>query len=154
MAYRTPALRDGGARRDQKAEGGMRAMTGRTTRGTLRELALAAGWLALLGPAQACAGAPAPTERLTTAEAAIRGAKEIDAQNLPRGALHLKLAREQVELAKRYIADDRNEGADLALLRAQADAELAIALAREHEMKEKAKTAHARLERLKAGRSP
>lgn len=115
---------------------------------TLHALACA---LALSG---ACAGTPAPTERLTTAEAAIRGAREIDAQNVPRGALHLKLAQDQVEQAKQYISDDRNQRADLALRRAQADAELAIGLAREHEMKEKARAARARLERLKAGRTP
>lgn len=101
-----------------------------------------------------CAGASPPTERLSTAEAAIRGAREVDATELPRGALHLKLAQEQVEKAKRYIEDDMNQRADLALRRAQADAELAIALAREHEMKEKARAAHARLDRLKAGRLP
>jgi hypothetical protein len=101
-----------------------------------------------------CGSAAAPTERLTTAEAAIRGAMEVDATSLPRGALHLKLAQEQVDKAKRYIEDDMNQRADLALRRAQADAELAIALAREHEMKEKAKAAHQRLERLKAGKLP
>ena len=106
----------------------------------------------LLGPA--CASAPPPTERLTTAEAAIRGALEVDANSLPRGALHLKLAQEQVDKAKRYIEDDMNQRADLALRRAQADAELAIALSREHEMKEKARAAHLRLERLKAGKLP
>jgi hypothetical protein len=107
---------------------------------------------AVLG--SACAGAPPPSERLSTAEAAIRGAMEVDANTLPRGALHLKLAQEQVDKAKRYIEDDMNQRADLALRRAQADAELAIALAREHEMKEKAKAAHLRLERLKAGKLP
>jgi hypothetical protein len=101
-----------------------------------------------------CGSATPPTERLTTAEAAIRGAMEVDANSLPRGALHLKLAQEQVDKAKRYIEDDMNQRADLALRRAQADAELAIALAREHEMKEKAKSAHQRLERLKAGKLP
>lgn len=104
--------------------------------------------------ASGCAGTPPPTERLTTAEAAIRGALEVDATSLPRGALHLKLAQEQVDKAKSYIEDDMNQRADLALRRAQADAELAIALAREHEMKEKARAAHLRLERLKAGKLP
>lgn len=117
-----------------------------------REILLAAVLTAFAG--SGCGSAPAPTERLTTAEAAIRGAMEVDANSLPRGALHLKLAQEQVDKAKRYIEDDMNQRADLALRRAQADAELAIALAREHEMKEKAKAAHQRLERLKAGKLP
>ena len=113
-------------------------------------LAAALGAFAGLG----CAGTAPPTERLTTAEAAIRGALEVDSNSLPRGALHLKLAQEQVDKAKRYIEDDMNQRADLALRRAQSDAELAIALAREHEMKEKANSAHQRLERLKAGKLP
>ena len=54
-------------------------------------------WMAaVLWAGAVCAGcgsvAP-PTERLTTAEAAIRGALEVDANSLPRGALHLKLAQ-------------------------------------------------------------
>ena len=112
----------------------------------------AALWAGAVGVG--CGSAPAPTERLTTAEAAIRGALEVDANNLPRGALHLKLAQEQVDKAKRYIEDDMNQRADLALRRALADAELAIALAREYEMKEKVKAARMRLERLKAGKLP
>jgi hypothetical protein len=116
------------------------------------DIMLAAALGAFIG--SGCAGASPPTERLTTAEAAIRGALEVDATSLPRGALHLKLAQEQVDKAKRYIEDDMNQRADLALRRAQADAELAIALAREHEMKEKARAAHLRLERLKAGKLP
>jgi hypothetical protein len=99
-----------------------------------------------------CGGAIPPTERLATTEAAIRGARELDADALPRGALHVKLAEEQLDKAKAYIEDDMNERADLALRRAQADAELAIALAREHEMKEKSRTARTRLEQLKARR--
>jgi hypothetical protein len=76
----------------------------------------------------ACGGSAAPTERLVTAEAA------------------------KVEKAKRYIADGMNERADLALRQALADAELAIALARQEEMKQKADAAKLKVERLKAGR--
>jgi hypothetical protein len=99
-----------------------------------------------------CASAPAPTERLTNSEAAIRGALEVEANTIPRAALHLKLAQEQVDKAKRYMEAEDNERAELALRRAQADAELAIALAREHEMTTKAKAAQARVDKLKSGR--
>jgi hypothetical protein len=100
----------------------------------------------------ACAGVAPPTERLTEAEAAIRGALEVEAGTIPRAQLHVKLAQEQVEKAKRYIQDEQNERADMAVRRAQADAELAIALAREHEMTSKAKVAQARVAKLRAGR--
>ena len=113
---------------------------------------LAAGlWAALLG--LGCGGSSAPSERLVLAEAAIRGGIEINANvNPPRAALHLQLAQEQVEKAKRYISDGMNERAELALRQAQADAELAIALARAEEMKQKATAAKIKVERLKAGR--
>jgi hypothetical protein len=100
-----------------------------------------------------CGGSATPSERLVTAEAAIRGGIEINANaNPPRAALHLQLAQEQVEKAKRFIADGMNQRADLALRQAQADAELAIALARAEEMKHKAYAAKLKVERLKAGR--
>ena len=96
-----------------------------------------------------CAGTAPPTERLTTAEAAIRGAMEVDASSLPRGALHLKLAQEQVDKAKRYIEDDMNQRADLALRRAQADAELAIVLSKEQHARAEAEEAAQKVERLR-----
>ena len=101
-----------------------------------------------------CGGSASPSERLVTAEAAIRGGIEINANaSPPRAALHLQLAQEQVDKAKRYIADGMNERADLALRQAQADAELAIVLARAEEMKQKAEAAHLKIERLKAGKA-
>ena len=103
--------------------------------------------------ASGCASAPPPTERLTNAEAALRGALEVEASTIPRAALHLKLAQEQIDKAKRYMEEEQNERADFALRRAQADAELAISLARENDMTTKAKAAQARVEKLKAGKA-
>lgn len=108
--------------------------------------------LALCLAAAACASAPPPTERLTTSEAAIRGALEVEANTVPRAALHVKLAQEQVEKAKRYMQAEEYDRAELALRRAQADAELAIALARENDITIKAKAARARVEKLKASK--
>jgi hypothetical protein len=102
----------------------------------------------------ACGGGSAPSERLVTAEAAIRGAIELNANvSPPRAALHLQLAQEQVDKAKRFIADGMNQRADLALRQAQADAELAIALARNEEMKQKADAARSKIDRLKSGKA-
>lgn len=111
--------------------------------------ALLSAWLLA-----ACGGSATPSERLITAESAIRGAMEIGANTTPpRAALHLQLAMEQVEKAKRYIADGMNERAELALRQAQADAELAIALARNEEMKQRAEAARSKIDRLKAGKA-
>lgn len=79
--------------------------------------------------AVACGGVPMPVDQLAASQAAIRGAEEAGAVKEPQAALHLKLAREQVDKAKLLIEDDDNEEANLLLLRAEADAELARALA-------------------------
>jgi hypothetical protein len=108
---------------------------------------LAALVLALCG---ACGSYPPPTERMTTSEAAIRAADEVGAGQVPRAALHLKLAQEQTDKARKLMEDGYNERAELTLKRAQADGELALAIAREHQMVEKAQQAHAKLDELRA----
>jgi hypothetical protein len=65
------------------------------------------------------------------ANSAIRGAHEVGAEGQPQAAYHLQLARDQVGLAQRLTADGQNVEAKRMLLRAQMDAELAIALAGE-----------------------
>src|SRR5882757_3806873 len=88
--------------------------------------------LFVLSPlAVACGGYPIPTERMVASESALRGAQEVGAQNVPQAALHLRLAEEQIQKAKALINDGDNERADYVLLRAKADAELALALAKE-----------------------
>ena len=104
----------------------------------------------LLAASFGCGGAPPPTEKLTTAEAAIRGAQEVGSAQVPRAALHLKLAREQADKAKRLIQDGYHQRAELAVRRAQADAELAIAIAKETQTIERAKKAQAEVRKLKA----
>jgi pyridoxal biosynthesis lyase PdxS len=92
------------------------------------------GFLSGLGLlAIGCASAPAPTEQIASSLAAVRGAEEAGALQVPEAALHMKLAEEQIEQAQALMSDDDNErAADLAV-RAYQDAELAIALARENE---------------------
>lgn len=106
--------------------------------------------LLLLALAIGCGSYPPPAERLTTAEAAIRGAEEVGATRVPRAALHLKLAEEQTDKARRLMEEDYNERAELTLKRAQADAELAIAIAKEHETVSKAEAQQTKVEQLKA----
>jgi hypothetical protein len=88
--------------------------------------------------ATACASAPVPAERLASAEAAVRGATEVGAEATPQASLHLKMARDQIAEARRLIAAGDAERADWSLMRAQADAELALTLARETEARAKA----------------
>lgn len=79
-----------------------------------------------------CAGSyPPPTQQMADVEAANRSATELGAQKNPKAQLHLKLAEEQLKLAKAAMNDDDNKSAEGLLMRAKADAELAVALTRE-----------------------
>ncbi|MBX3229681.1 MAG: DUF4398 domain-containing protein [Labilithrix sp.] len=95
---------------------------------------------------------PAPTDRLASAEAASRSAKELGANNEPKAALHLKLASDQIDQAKKLIADGDNKRADLVLQRANADAELAVMLAKEHNAKTEADKAQQNVKKIKEGK--
>lgn len=88
---------------------------------------------ALLGAAATACGAsfPVPTQRMADAESAERSAREMGAADQPGAQLHLKLAQEQIADAKASVAEGENEKADMMLVRAKADAELALALSRE-----------------------
>jgi len=92
--------------------------------------------------ALACGGTfPEPTQRLADAESAQRSALEVGANNQPAAQLHLKLAEEQMAKAKALIKEGDNRAADFMLVRAKADSELALALAREQNAKREAQQA-------------
>ena len=93
----------------------------------------------------ACAGAPQPTERLASAQGAVRAAKEVGADNVPQAQLHTKLAEEQIIQANQLMEEGENERAEMVLRRATADAELAVALAREAESARQAAAAESEL---------
>jgi len=95
--------------------------------------------------ALACGSSPQPTERLATAQAAVRAAKEVGAKDVPQAQLHAQLAEEQVTQAQKMIEDGDNERAEMVLRRATADAELAVALARENESQKQAEAAESAL---------
>ena len=100
-----------------------------------------------------CGGSiPPPSDRLASAEAASRSAHELGAVKEPRGALHLKYAQEQIDQAKKLMADGDNKRADLVLQRASADAEVAVMLAKEKAASTEALKARERVNALKAGK--
>jgi hypothetical protein len=108
------------------------------------------GGIAALGLV-ACGSVPPPHEREASSQAAIRTATEMNAQQVPQAALHLKLAQEQFEKGKALMNDGDNGRASYVLMRAQADAELALALARENKTRTDAQVL---IDRLKAARGP
>jgi len=79
--------------------------------------------------AAGCGGAPPPSEE--GAHAAIRGAHEVGAEGQPQSAYYLQLARDQMASAEQMTTRGQVPEAKRMLLRAQSDAELAIALAGE-----------------------
>lgn len=98
----------------------------------------------------ACGGsAPVPETEKTKALADIRAAEEVGAGQVPKAALHLKMARDQVATAERLIADDENEEAAMVLARAQADADVAIALSHETRLRGDAQVVRDKVEKLK-----
>ena len=86
---------------------------------------------------------PPPTQHMADAESATRSAKEVGAAGEPNARLVVRLADEQIAVAKGLVAEGENERAQYVLLRARADAELGLALARES-------NAEAELEKAKA----
>jgi len=88
------------------------------------------------------AGCAAKTNLRTEASTSgIRAAEEVGAAKVPQASLHLQLAKEELELAKELFSKGEKEKASSMLLRAEADAELAIKLASENAEKVKAKEA-------------
>jgi hypothetical protein len=80
-----------------------------------------------------------PTDRISAAQGAIRAAKEVGGNKTPPGALlHLRFAREGMGRARRLVADGDNRRAEWVLMCAEADAELALQLARETQAQEAA----------------
>jgi hypothetical protein len=94
----------------------------------------------------ACASFPPPTNSLANSLASVRGAEEIGAENVPKAALQLQLAREELTQAKRLMADGDNELAHSMALRSSNDAELAIVLTREEQARVAATRADQRVE--------
>jgi hypothetical protein len=112
---------------------------------------LAIGVGAIFCSAMVGCGAPVPTERLQTSAAAIRAAEEVGADRVPEAQLHLQLAKEQCDRAKKMIdtGGDRDE-AKLVLARAESDANLALALARTSQEQHQAQVAADRVQSLKS----
>lgn len=93
-----------------------------------------------------CASTPLRTEASTSG---IRAAEEVGAAKVPQASLHLQLAREELDKAKRLAANDEKDQATSMLTRAEADAEIAVALSREDAEKVEARAAIERVHQLR-----
>jgi hypothetical protein len=94
---------------------------------------LALGALAFGALAFGCGGATMPPEKLASTEASLRAAQEVGADKVPKAELHVRLAKEELDAARKKSQDGNAEDADRLLDRARADADLALALSRQAE---------------------
>ncbi len=90
--------------------------------------------------------APLDTERSTSG---IRAAEEVGAAAIPRAALHLQLAKEQLAQAQGLVKEGKNEEAASMLSRSEADAELAVVLSHGAAQKAEADQALERVRELR-----
>lgn len=96
-----------------------------------------------------CAAMPPLQQRSETSAAAIRAAEEVGAPQVPRAALYLQRAKEASAKAKLLEADGEKAQAASMLLRAEADANLAVVVARADTERAKALAAAERVRQLK-----
>jgi hypothetical protein len=106
------------------------------------------GCAALGGILSACAATPPTTEKMASTSATIRAAQEIGAQSVPEASYYLQLSLEESEHGRNLIAKGEKARAASILTRAQADAELALALGREDQMRHDAQMAIDRAQAL------
>lgn len=85
-----------------------------------------------------------------TSTAAIRSAEDLGATDVPRASLHLQLAKEELAAATELHERGEKEQAASMLLRAEADAELAIALSQADAERAEAKAAMERVYKLRS----
>lgn len=104
---------------------------------------------ALAFAALGCASSALPVQQMTSPRQEIRAAEEIGAAEHPQGALHLKYAKDQVAEADRLLSAGDEENAQLALMRATADAKLAVELAREDKARDEALEAQKKIAELR-----
>jgi hypothetical protein len=106
--------------------------------------------LALLAGGAACASTAAPQGQLAASQAAIRAATELGASDVPKAALHLQMAQENTQKAEKLISQGENEQAQMVLMRAESDAELALNLAKESKAQKEAQIAMDKIKDVKA----
>lgn len=82
----------------------------------------------------AATSGPVPTDKLARAQETVRIAESTPPMD-PKSAQHLQLAKAQLAEGKRLMIDGKNERAKWALMRAQADGEVAVYQAQAHAAK-------------------
>ncbi len=109
-------------------------------------------WLWVVGAValgSACATTNFETkEKMAESRAAVRAAEAIGADQVAPAALHLQYARDQISRAQRFLQEGDAQRAAWILERAEADANLAYAFAREVPLRNQALEAQEQVQRL------
>jgi hypothetical protein len=105
--------------------------------------------LLAVGVLGACGGSQLSQSKVSEVNAAVRAAEAVGANDQPKAALHLQLARDEIAAAQRLAKDGEEEDAQLVLERARIDAELALQLARTEQEQQKARQAWQKVQELK-----
>jgi len=101
-----------------------------------------------IGGGAGCVSRNVPMSHVASSEAAIRSARDLGAERIPEAAVHLELAQRQLDRALRYMDEGDPNNARWMLVRADADAHLALALTREARSREAAEEMAARVRDL------
>lgn len=98
-----------------------------------------------------CGGGAVPARAQTDAVAAVRSARELGSENTPSAALELAVADEELSQGTQLIRQGRMDQAERLLVRARADAELAMALRREAQARAEAQESREHIGDLREG---
>lgn len=103
-----------------------------------KHLACGSALTAIMILSTGCAKTEPPHTALSKAQSAVSAAEAKGAQKVPDASLYLKMAKDGIDQAEALMNEDEHERAAAVLERARVDAELAISLATEEDMKNKA----------------
>ena len=113
-----------------------------------RSIHTALGLASVAAVVLGCGGAQLNQARVAEVQSSVKAAEAVGANDQPKAALHLQLAKDEMAEAQRLAKDGDDENAELVLDRARADAELAMQLARTEQEQEKARQAWLKIREL------
>ncbi|MCP3099071.1 DUF4398 domain-containing protein [Myxococcus sp. K15C18031901] len=87
----------------------------------------------------------------TEAVASMRAAEGAGASRVPEAARHLEFARQQINRGEELLLDKDKEGAELSFMQADADADLAYAIAQSTQLEAQARQTTQQAEQLHRG---
>jgi hypothetical protein len=113
-----------------------------------KNITMLAGYVLFAIVVAGCGSSPVVVNK-EASTSAIRAAEEVGASNVPNASLYLQLAKEELENAKLIAEKGDKEQSESMLSRAQADAELAVALSHGDADKKESAQALERVEKLR-----